>query len=120
DQLASALAPLFAHYRDSARVMTWEVFNEPEWDIMNRKIDAASVQATVRSVADSVHANSSAYVTVGGGLLSQLPLWVGQHLDYYQVNWYEAQTGADCARWTEYATVGGRYKLDAHLVIGEV
>jgi hypothetical protein len=118
-QLASVLGGLFAHYKDNARVMTWEVFNEPEWDIMNARIDAAPVQATVRAVADAVHANSSAYVTVGGGPMSKLPLWVGQHLDYYQVHWYDVQTGDDCARCTDYATVRRRYNLDAPLVIGE-
>ena len=62
------------------------MFNEPEWDIQNNKIDAASVQATVRTVADAAHANNTAYVTVGGGRLSQVTLWVAQHLDYYQAH----------------------------------
>ena len=85
-KLASALAPLFAHYRDNPRVLSWEVFNEPEWDIWNNRVDAGSVQATVRAIADAVHANSHAYVTVGAGALSGLPLWVDQHLDYYQAH----------------------------------
>jgi hypothetical protein len=120
EQVAAALGPLFAHYKDNPRVMTWEVFNEPEWDIMNAKIDAAAVQATVRLIADSVHANSNAYVTVGGALMSQLPLMVGQHLDYYQVHWYDVMKGADCARCTDYETVRSRYNLDRPLVIGEL
>jgi hypothetical protein len=119
-RLASVLGALFAHYKDNPRVMTWEVFNEPEWDIMNGKIDSGSVQATVRAIADSVHANSSAYVTVGGALMSQLPLMVGQHLDYYQVHWYDVMKGADCVRCTDYATARDKYRLDAPLVVGEL
>lgn len=119
-QLAQVLGTLIAHYRDNPRVMTWEVFNEPEWDVMNNKINADAVQATVRAVADSVHANSHAYVTVGSALMSQLPMMVGQHLDYYQVHWYDPMKGADCARCTDYATVQRTYNLDAPLVIGEL
>ena len=118
-KLAAALAPLLAHYATNPRILSWEVFNEPEWDIWNNHIDAPSVQATVRAVADAVHANSQAYVTVGAASIGGLPLWVGQHLDYYQAHWYDTQTGNECARCTDYATLRDHYGLDAPLVIGE-
>ncbi len=118
--LASALSPLFARYGSNPRVLSWEVFNEPEWDIWNGKIDQASVQATVRAVAGAVHTNSSAYVTVGSAMLDGLPMWLGQGLDYYQAHWYDyMSSGNYCAICWTYAQVQGRYNLDAPLVIGE-
>jgi hypothetical protein len=119
-QLATALGTLFAHYKGNPHVLSWEVFNEPEFDVNSGKIDAGSVQATIRAIADSVHSNSTAYVTVGNAFLSGLPLVVGQHLDYYEAHWYDPMSGADCARCTDYATVQNTYHLDAPLVIGEL
>jgi hypothetical protein len=118
--LANALAPLFSRYAGNPRVLSWEVFNEPEWDVWNNKIDQASVQATVRAIAGAVHTNSSAYVTVGSAMLDGLPMWLGQGLDYYQAHWYDYMSGGNyCAICWTYAQVQSRYNLDAPLVIGE-
>lgn len=119
-RLAAALGPLFARYKDHPRVMTWEVFNEPDWDIWNNRIAKEAVQETVRAIAASVHANSRAYVSVGAAMLDGLPMWTGLGLDYYRAHWYDYMSGGNwCARCTDYATVRARYNLDAPLVIGE-
>jgi hypothetical protein len=119
--LANVLSPLFARYRGNPRVLSWEIYNEPEFDIWNGAADQGSVQATVRTLANAVHANSSAYVTVGSAMLDGLPMWVGQGLDYYQAHWYDYMSGGNwCARCTDYATVRARYGLDGPLVIGEM
>ena len=118
--LAAVLGQLFAHYQGNPHVWSWEIFNEPEWDIWNKKIDEAPVQATVRAIAFAVHANSHAFVTVGSATLEGLPMWVGQGLDYYQAHWYDPMSsGGACAICTTYASVQTRYNLDAPLVIGE-
>jgi hypothetical protein len=120
-QLAGALGPLFARYRGHPRVLAWEVFNEPEYDIWNGKIAQAPVQATVKAIASAVHANSTAYVTVGSAMLDGLPMWLGQGLDFYQAHWYDYMAGGGwCARCTDYASVKARFGLDAPLVIGEL
>jgi hypothetical protein len=121
NRLATVLGSLFSRYRNHPRILSWEVFNEPEYDIWNGLIAQAPVQATVRSIASSVHANSTAYVTVGGAMLDGLYLWVGQGLDYYQVHWYPGMSGGNwCVPCTDYASVRARYNLDAPLVIGEL
>ncbi len=119
-RLAETLAPLFGRYRGQPRLLAWDLFNEPEWDIWNHKVAAEAVQATVRELAATVHAQSDAYVTVGSAMLDGLPLWVGQGLDYYTAHWYDYMSSGNwCAPCTDYAAVRARYGLDAPLVIGE-
>jgi hypothetical protein len=119
-RLAEALAPLFGRYRGQPRLLAWDLFNEPEWDIWNHKVSAEAVQATVRELAATVHAQSDTYVTLGSAMLDGLPLWVGQGLDYYTAHWYDYMSGGNwCALCTDYAAVRARYGLDAPLVIGE-
>ena len=120
-QLVLALGQLFAHYKGNSHVLSWEVFNEPEYDIWNGKIAQAPVQATVQSIASAVHANSNAYVTVGSAMLDGLPMWIGLGLDYYEAHWYDYMSSGDfCARCTDYPTVQAKYGLDQPLVIGEL
>jgi hypothetical protein len=119
-KLADALAPLFARYKNNPRVLSWEIFNEPDLDIWNGKAVQSSVQETVRAITQSVHANSTALVTVGTGFLDGLPMWMGLGLDYYQAHWYDfMSSGNYCAICTNYAEVQRRYGLDKPLVIGE-
>jgi hypothetical protein len=119
--LVNALAPLFARYATNTHVLSWEVFNEPEWDIWNNKIDQTSVQETVRAIIAAVHANSAAYATVGSAQLDGLSMWTGLGLDYYQAHWYDYMSSGDwCALCTDYATVRSKYGLDRPLVIGEL
>jgi|GEM_PF-2349601 len=118
--LAQTLAPLFAHYSGNPHILAWEVFNEPEFDIWNGKIDGGSVKALVKNIVDAVHANSSTYVTVGSAMLDGLPMWVGLGLDFYEAHWYDYMDSGnyDAMLWS-YDDVRARYNLDAPLVIGE-
>ena len=118
--LADALGPMFARYKNNARVMTWEVVNEPEFDIWTGAATEANTKAMVKAVAVSVHANSPALVTVGSAMVDGLSMWVDQGLDYYQAHWYDyMQPGNWCAMCSDYATIKSSYGLDKPLVIGE-
>jgi hypothetical protein len=120
-QLANVLGPLFARYKDNPRLMTWEVFNEPEFDVWKKLTDEGSMRESVRSIAASVHANSTSYVTVGGAMLDGLTMLKGLGLDYYQAHWYDYMEAGDwCALCTNYEFVQKKYDLDAPLVIGEM
>jgi hypothetical protein len=120
-KLAQVLGTLFAQYQNHPRIVSWEVFNEPEWDIWNGKANQASVQSTVKSVVDSVHANSSAKATVGSAMLDGLGMWVGLGLDYYRAHWYDYMSSGNwCAMCTDYSSVRDKYRLDRPRVIGEM
>ena len=101
--------------------MTWEVFNEPEFDVWEKRSKEEAVKATIKEIADAVHANSHAYVTVGGAMLDGLPMMKGLGLDYYQAHWYDYMSSGDwCALCQTYEDVRKRWSLDAPLVIGEL
>ena len=44
--LASALGELFAHDRGNPQILSWEVFNEPDFDVWNGKVSQASMSNT--------------------------------------------------------------------------
>ena len=96
--LASALAPLFAHYADQPHVMAWESFNEPEWQIWNNLIDQTGTVATSKAIAKAVHENSLAFSTVGQATVDGIPLWSG-FSDLYTPHWYQGtmSSGSSCA-----------------------
>jgi hypothetical protein len=118
--LSNSLAPLFARYGNNPHLMSWDLFNEPEWDINNGKIAKLPVQQAVKTLAAAVHANSGALVTVGSGMVSGLSLWTGLGLDYYEAHWYDYMSqGQDCAICTDAPSISAQMGLDRPIVIGE-
>jgi hypothetical protein len=118
--LADVLGQLFARYANNPRVMTWQVYNEPEWAIWNNEVSESQTVELARLIALSVHANSNAYVSVGSAMLDGLGMWTGIGLDYYTAHWYDyMSSGGWCAMCTDYDEVQARFNLDAPLVIGE-
>jgi hypothetical protein len=120
-RLANALAPLFERYKDHPRVLAWEIFNEPEYDIWGDKIPLAAVQATVKLLASTVHAHTTTAVTVGEATLEGVLLWSDQGLDFHSPHWYDQMdSGLMCARCSDVATIRDVYKFDGlPIVVGE-
>jgi hypothetical protein len=87
--LVKVLTPLFARYASNPRVHTWEIVNEPDWQTRNGLTTVAGATATVDALADAVHANSRAYVTVGEAQVQDMATWAGHHIDYHSPHYYD-------------------------------
>jgi hypothetical protein len=119
-RLSDVLAGLFARYAGTSTIMTWQVFNEPEWNFWERLVDVDSARELVRMVTDVVHEVSGALVSIGTARLDGLKYWTDIDLDYYTVHWYDPMTAPDqCAICTTWAEVAGALKVDKPVLIGE-
>lgn len=119
-KLATALTPLFQRYGSEPRVLAWDLFNEPDFDVWSGKVTQANFAATVTTLATAIHASGSTLVTVGMGMADGLPLVKGTGLDYYEAHWYDyMSSGSYCVRCNSYAFYQQQMGLDAPLVVGE-
>jgi len=117
--LARTIGTLAETYRGNSRILAWEVFNEPEWDIWDRRASQADVVDTVNAITDEIHAKSEALVTVGSANIEALGMWVDSDLDFYQPHWYDPMGPRACARCTDLAGLNAAYGIDKPVVIGE-
>ena len=87
--LVRVLTPLFQHYASNARVHTWELVNEPEWQSRNGTTTVAGMLATGDALTNAIHQNSHALVTVGNAQVQDMATWAGHPLDYYSPHYYD-------------------------------
>jgi len=120
-QLAQVLAPLFARYKDNPHVMTWEIFNEPEWQIDGTNVKQDDVKNMARAIITQIRSNApSKLVTVGQNLINAIPIWTDVDLDYYSPHWYDNHTSADiCALCTTAGALQTKYHTTKPILIGE-
>ena len=86
------------------RVVSWDVINEPEWAITGsdpygdmafspntneQAVTFAQMETFVSDAVTTLHANSSALVTVGGAAIKWAQAWSHVGLDYYTFHMYD-------------------------------
>lgn len=118
--LIDVLADLFERYADRPQIVTWQLVNEPEWEIWNGAVEVEPLQELARMFADAVHEHSSAEASIGSANLEGLQFWSDVGLDYYTAHWYDPMdSGIACALCTSYSAVADEYGLNGPIVIGE-
>jgi hypothetical protein len=115
------------------RVVSWDVINEPEWAIDGSSTDPygdgafggssggstdvvtfSTMETFVRQTVTTLHANSSALVTVGSAAIKWKEAWQHVGLDYTTVHMYDWIN-----QWYPYNTPVSTFGLSTPVVLGE-
>lgn len=111
--------------------MSWEIFNEPEWEIWNSGgvVTEADVEAMAGEIIKSIRLNApTTLVTVGQALVcgfnssqKAIAMWTDVDVDFYSTHWYDSQTTplSVCALCTTAPDLQALYGTTKPIVIGE-
>jgi hypothetical protein len=122
--LNNALTPFVkavASDPNANRVLAYDIVNEPEAQIKGlgggSNLSLSSVQSFVQACAAVIHANGSAYATVGSETPTWVTDWKNCNLDFYSLHYYPSDDshGKPGSGLPTYSSLG----LDKACIVGE-
>lgn len=114
----NALTPIFQRVGHHPQIFAWDIMNEPLWGYRrHNNVDIGHVQNFVERVTALIHQYTSQYASIGAAKLSQVSLYKGLGLDFYDFHGYHGtKTGPEeSPLQVPYENLG----LDAPCIIGE-
>lgn len=103
DNVVRPIARAVSQHASAARMISWDVINEPEWAIRGndgygdqdfdpqsslQQVDFPTMQTFVRDVVSALHDESTAPVTVGQAAIKWSHAFTEVGLDYYDMHYY--------------------------------
>jgi hypothetical protein len=103
DNVVRPIAHAVATNANAARMLSWDVINEPEWAISGndgygdqdfdamsslQQVDFTTMETFVREVTAALHDESTALVTVGQAAIKWSHAFTKVDLDYYDMHYY--------------------------------
>ena len=120
DKLVDALTPLFTKYANNSRILSWELFNEPEFEMDTDPVFAENVKTLTTKLISRIRATSPAtLISMGSRNLSDIGIWATFDFDFLSPHWYDPMGDTLSPLKTKASDWQTQYKVKVPIVIGE-
>ena len=125
-KLVDALEPIFIRYANSNRILSWELFNEPEFemDAMDSANGDTSFSDNVKTLTNLLFSrirskSPATLISMGSRNLSDIGRWSTIDFDFLSPHWYDIMGDSLSPLKTKALDWQTQYNIKAPIVIGE-